>query len=355
LFLLTIILHHSKAMATIPVTKISVLLPVYNTHPDHLKAAIDSVLAQTFQDFELIICNDASTDPRTEEMALSYADSRIRYLKNETNSGIAKVRNDMIGHATGEYLAVMDHDDLCLPARFEKQIAYMDAHPEVAICGTAHKRFGKMFKNNVIRYPEHHDDIQSELFFKNVIHHPSAMMRKDVLVKHGLRYDETLVSANDRKLFMDVSAVAQLHNLQEVLCLYRLHRGMTSRNKRVKILNEQKTLRQGFIQKIGANLSDAEFEVLNHYIMSGRNKIKDLATLISVESVLSKVIAANRVSGFLPVHSFEKKCAKYFIKRCYNAAVYGLVSSRELLANTSIPVSSVKQPAVLKLVNYLKG
>lgn len=337
-------------------TKVSVLLPVYNTDPVHLKEAIDSILSQTFTDFELLILNDASPEAHVEKTVLSYSDKRIRYIRHEENSGIAKIRNVLIDLAQGEYLAVMDHDDISLPTRLEKQVAYMDANPEVAICGTAHKRFGKLFKNNVIRYPQDDADIRAELFFKCVVHHPSAMMRKEVLITHNIRYDESLISANDRKLYMDVSEFAKLHNLPDILCLYRLHAGMTSRTKRQAIVAEQKVIRKTFLEKMGAQLTPGQIDILNDYIMSGRSRIKNADTLKQVESVLSALVAANRQSHYLPAAQFENKCAKYFVKRCYNAAFYGRISSGKLLQQTILPVEKIKKPIFLKLINaFYKG
>ena len=103
--------------------RVSVLLPVYNTRPEHLREAIDSILAQTFADFELLILNDCSTNADVEEVVKSYTDPRIVYAVNERNLGISPSRNRLLDMAQGEYLAVMDHDDISLPERFEKQVA----------------------------------------------------------------------------------------------------------------------------------------------------------------------------------------------------------------------------------------
>ena len=115
--------------------RVSVLLPVYNTRPEHLREAIDSILAQTFADFELLILNDCSTNTDVEEVVKSYTDPRIVYAVNERNLGISPSRNRLLDMAQGEYLAVMDHDDISLPERFEKQVAFLDAHPDVGIVG----------------------------------------------------------------------------------------------------------------------------------------------------------------------------------------------------------------------------
>ena len=114
--------------------KISVVMPAYNAE-NYIREAIDSILAQTFRDFEFLIIDDGSTD-HTVEIIRSYSDSRIRLYQNERNMGVAATLNRGLDLARGEYIARMDADDISLPERFAKQAAYMDAHPDVAVCGS---------------------------------------------------------------------------------------------------------------------------------------------------------------------------------------------------------------------------
>ena len=102
-------------------TKISVLMPVYNTPENYLREAVESILAQTCADFEFLILNDASTDDNVEKVINSYDDKRIRYWQNDRNLGISLSRNKLIGLSRGEYLAVFDHDDVSLPERLENR------------------------------------------------------------------------------------------------------------------------------------------------------------------------------------------------------------------------------------------
>jgi len=331
--------------------KISVLLPVYNTNTVHLREAIDSVLNQTFNDFELLIYNDASTQQSVEDVVLSYSDPRIRYFKGVKNLGIARTRNLLIDEAHGEYLAVMDHDDRCLPIRFEKQIAWMESHPDVAICGTGHKRFGRLFKSDTIIYPSEDEEIRTALFFKNVIHHPSTMMRRSVLMKYNLRYDTRFISVNDRKLYTEIAKHGQLANLPEVLCLYRLHANMTSKKKRQLISNEQAVLRNDFLQQMGATLTNSQLEILNSRIMNGRARIRNFKTLEDIKNVLDILISANDSSGYLPKGLFRKECAKYLLKRCTNAAIFGGISSKSILKDINLKQMDLRQPLLLRLVN----
>lgn len=109
--------------------EVSVLLPVYNTPEDFLRQAVESILNQTFQDFELLIVNDASTTD-VEKVIRSYSDSRIKYFKNKTNLGISGTRNILLDKAQGKYLAVMDHDDISLPERLAREVGFPRLPPK---------------------------------------------------------------------------------------------------------------------------------------------------------------------------------------------------------------------------------
>lgn len=333
---------------------ISVLLPIYNTDPVHLRDAIDSVLVQSFSDFELIIVDDYPHDSAAADLVQSYTDARIKFVRHTQNVGISGTRNEMLDMAQGEFIAVMDHDDLCLPDRFARQIAVMRANPDIGVCGTAYKRFGRAFKGQVIRYPQDDVDIRAGLFFKNLIHHPSAMIRKSVLDAHNIRYDTRLVSVNDRRLYRDISEHAKLHNLPDVLCLYRLHAQMTSRTRRDEIVREQCIFRAEYLEKMNAQLDNHQVDILNHYITKGRCRITDFNILKDIETTLLKISTANTLCGYLPQESFDNLCAEYFIKRCVNAMWYGRIGSGKMLAQTGLSVQNVRIPPVLRIFNLLK-
>ena len=119
---------------------ISVVLPAYNVQ-DTIGESIDSILSQTFTDFELIIINDGSQD-NTEEVIHAYSDKRIRYYRNEKNEGLIYTLNRGLDLAQGKYIARMDADDVSLPTRFEKQVKVMEESPNIVVCGTQIILFG---------------------------------------------------------------------------------------------------------------------------------------------------------------------------------------------------------------------
>ena len=333
--------------------KISVLMPIYKTNPEHLKKAIASVINQTFTDFEFLILDDCPVDQESERIVKSYQDKRISYRHNTKNMGIANTHTALMQWAQSPYWAMMDHDDVMDKKRLEKQIAFMESHPNIGICGTAYRRFGTWKKCGVIYPSEHSDDIKAELFFKCPMLHPSIMIRADVAKKHHIFYNANYISANDRRLYLDMMPYTDFHNLPEVLMNYRMHANMTSKTKRDAITAEQKRLRAEILANMRAELSTEEEQILNDFVLKGRCRIKDEGVLEQVANVLKKIDTANQKSGYFPRKSFAELCAKYLIKRCLNAAIYGRISSRTLLQQTTLPVDRAKKPLLLKMLKVM--
>lgn len=212
--------------------KISVLMPIYKTNEVHLKGAIDSILAQTMMDFEFLILNDSPDATYLDDVVKSYKDKRIKYLKNDKNMGITPSRNKLIDLAKGEYLAVMDHDDISLPERFEKQAAYLDQHPDVGVVSCWAESFGDKVKQT--RYPTEDIQIKLALMKSCAILHPASMIRRKAL--GNLRYEEQFSPAEDYGLWCRLIAHTNFHNLGEVLFHYRLHNTNTSKTQSDKML-----------------------------------------------------------------------------------------------------------------------
>ncbi|WJS95137.1 glycosyltransferase [Flavobacterium johnsoniae] len=212
--------------------KITVLMPVYNCEL-YIKEALESILNQTFSDFELLIIDDASSDS-TVSIIKNYNDSRLRLIEKDKNSGITNSLNYGLSIARGEYIARMDGDDISFPERFEKQVAFLDANPEIILCGTNYKVIGK---NENIILPECNESIKIRLLRDNCIAHPSVMMRRQKLIESSVLYDPIKESAEDYDLWVRLLAFGKLYNLQDFLLQYRVHEMQISK-KRQKQQNE---------------------------------------------------------------------------------------------------------------------
>lgn len=210
--------------------KVSVLIPVYNAS-SFLRETINSVLSQTFSDFELILLNDCSQD-NSEQIISEFDDDRIRYYKNERNLGIAPTRNKLIDFSNGEYLAVLDNDDIMKSDRLEKQVRYLDEHQEVSVVGSYFELFDSKQKNFFRRFA---------LLFGLVWCHPkfptledalkgmvltlsTSMMRKKDLIENRIRYNGDYSPAEDYDLLKQALFKGlKLANMPEVLTFYNLH------------------------------------------------------------------------------------------------------------------------------------
>ncbi len=203
-------------------TRVSVIMPVYNTKEEYLREAIESILNQTFADFEFIIINDGSTN-NAEDVILSYKDERIKYIKQE-NQGIPKTRNKGFKMATGEYIALVDSDDISLPERFEKQVKYLDENKKISVLGSCFEIFPEY---SIVTHPKTPKILD---FLKGCyIAQPTVMLRKSDFDKYNLRYNEDFKVAQDYELWSRAVRVLNFENLQEVLLKYRWHESNNSK------------------------------------------------------------------------------------------------------------------------------
>ena len=201
--------------------KVTVLMPVYNGKK-YLGEAIESILNQTFTDFEFLIINDGSTDQSTQ-IINSFNDLRIKLIKNEENLGLTKSLNKGLDLAKGKYIARMDADDISLPKRLEIQVKFMDNNPSIGITGSWVKIFGEQIKSFVKKFPANSNEIMTLLLFNNALSHPSVIMRKTFLDRNNLKYDETLIYSQDYELWTRAFKHFRISNIKKVLLLYRVH------------------------------------------------------------------------------------------------------------------------------------
>jgi glycosyltransferase involved in cell wall biosynthesis len=209
--------------------KVSVLMPVYNTEEKFLREAIESILNQTFVDFEFIIINDGSTN-NAKEVILSYSDSRIKYYEQE-NKGLIVTLNYGLTLCKGQYIARMDSDDISYPDRFQQQIEILDKNPQIGVVGALLRTipYGELL--NYKEKPKYLDILKG-----CQLGHPVVMIRKSILDKFDLKY-ENFKHAEDYDLWSRIIKYTQIYNIQDVLLDYRIHPSAVS----IKYADIQKT------------------------------------------------------------------------------------------------------------------
>lgn len=180
---------------------ISIVMPVYNAG-DYLSECMESILSQSYTNFELIIIDDGSTD-QSVNILNSYPDKRIKLIKNEHN--FIRSLNLGLERSSGKYIARMDSDDIMMPDRLQKQYDYMENNPDIDVCGSWLKVFGKI--QNIFTGPTSHTDIVKNMLLKNTIYHPSVLLRRSSLFDQTdlkFSYKEEYIYAEDYKLWIDL-------------------------------------------------------------------------------------------------------------------------------------------------------
>ena len=208
-----------KDINTIQFPLVSVIMPVFNAG-NYIADAISSVLNQSLTNFELLIYDDASTD-HTYNIIRTFSDERIIYEKMPENVGYVSLRNKGIDNAKGKFIAWMDADDVSMPTRFEEQVYFLETHPHIGICGSWYEFFGD--KSGIVKCPVSFEDIKYSLFFGTPFGNPSVMMKKELIDKHGLRYDGEFYATEDYDMFERASLCFKLANIPKVLLKYRKH------------------------------------------------------------------------------------------------------------------------------------
>ncbi|HVY76294.1 MAG TPA: glycosyltransferase [Puia sp.] len=204
---------------------VSIVMPVYNGEK-YLKEAIDSVLSQTYSNIELLVIDDGSSDA-SAAIVSNYPDDRVKLIRNEVNSGIVFSRNRGLELAEGEYIATLDADDIALPDRIERQVSFLDTHPEYGLCGTYFRtvdKDGKLMRE--VRFPTESEDINSYLVLGNCFCASTVMIRANLGKK--LRYRESFDIVEDYDLWYRVSKEAKVANLPFCGTYYRVHSGNIS-------------------------------------------------------------------------------------------------------------------------------
>ena len=199
--------------------RVSVIMSVYNEE-HYVAGAIDSILGQTFGDFEFVIIDDGSVD-RTPAILRGYQDPRLR-IHHQTNQGQSVALNRGIRSASGSYIARMDADDVALPYRLEKEVAFLDTHPEIGLVGTwCVKVDSRTGQERLQSLPEKDAAIRRFMTIDNPFIHSSVMIRRRVLDSVGL-YDEGLIW-QDYELWVRIARYHQMANISEPLIIRRKH------------------------------------------------------------------------------------------------------------------------------------
>lgn len=269
---------------------VTVLMSVFNGER-YLGVAIESILSQTYHNIEFLIINDASTD-NSAAIISSYHDNRIRLITNPENLRLTKSLNKGIELANGKYIARMDADDKSLPERIERQVAFMERHPEVGLCGTFIRSWSDVENENYdVHFRTTHDEIKFKLFFDTHFPHPAAMLRKSVLEEHQLRYDTVNRVAQDYELWNKMADYCEIAIIPEVLVWKRTHAEMTSVRSNKEQLQVVRNIHGKLMAKLGVTVSERELDIYERFVAKVVPETKE--DLFMLLDLFDKLIVGN--------------------------------------------------------------
>ncbi len=295
------------------IPKVTVLMPVYNGQKS-LRQAIDSILNQTYKNFEFLIINDGSSD-ESELIIRSYSDKRIRLINNERNIKLISTLNKGLELARGEYIVRMDCDDISLPHRIQTQVDFMDNNPEVGVCGSWIKLFGKG-KPRVIKHYSSKDDIKCSFLFLGSLAHPSVIIRKSMFAKYGLQYSGEYIHVEDFELWSRCCFLFPMANIPEVLLLYRINPEGISQKHTLEQAKATKRVIQKSLTESGISITPTDIALHEIVVFSNRLTESQKEYLESVGKWLYSLVKDNdKIQKYNPV-SLRKVVIDYWLLFC---------------------------------------
>jgi glycosyltransferase involved in cell wall biosynthesis len=284
---------------------LSVILPVYNAEA-YILSSINSILQQSYSEFELIVIDDASTD-NTVHIIESLHDERIKLIKKPVNTGYTDSLNMALECAAGKFIARMDADDTAHPNRLAKQVEYMESNTDCVLCGS----FVKLIpENNIHTYPVQHDEILEQLFFSNAFAHPSVIIRKSVLDRNKLRYDKTFEPTEDYELWSRLAVLGKVHNLNQTYLNYRVHNNQISSYKRELQQNNKHRVRMNMFKRIDEQLDEHDDFLKMNLISDYENTEKIVHELKRRYLLVDRLRLINKEKQVYPEKVFSRVCAR---------------------------------------------
>ncbi len=298
--------------------KVTVFIPVYNRE-QYVGEAIESILAQTFSDFEILLVDDGSTDHSVDKIR-SFPDPRIRLVCNEENLGIPKTRNKGVELARGQYMAMLDSDDRAYPERLEKQVAFLDLHPEYAQIGSWCRMMDAQGRilNKIKRQPVLPDDIHAQFLFRCAMSNRSIMARTAILQEYGYRND--FLRCQDYELHVRLAKHYKLGNLPECLVYGRIHtEQITGQTTDLGDAKKQEII-SGQLNELGVAFSQEDLDP--HLTLSRMRKsrfIPDADYLEWSREWLGRLQQANKETHCYAEPAFSHALSEKWLQACWTA------------------------------------
>lgn len=332
---------------------VSVVMSVYNGEK-YLKEAIESVLNQTYADFEFIIINDGSTD-NSLSIINYFSDSRIILINNEGNKGLIYSLNKGIEVSKGNFIARMDSDDICMLDRFHLQVKSFNDNPNAIIVGSDYYQLNGE-NQTYIKNINDSDYQKATLLFSTCFCHPTVMM-KNIFKKENVFYNENYIHAEDYKLWTDLAFKGKFLNINKPLLKYRHHESQISNTKNDTQLRISKMIRADFLKKLNFSLSENQFLTLN--IIGDNVFITTVELLLKIENCLLQLKKQNHKSSFFNQISFNSFLNKFWLDSCGNTNLgfkaYSIYSNSDLSKLISYSIKDRTKLLIKCLIRKFKN
>lgn len=300
---------------------VTVVMPVFNGEK-YLRYSVESILRQTYTNFELLIINDGSTD-RSFEIVKSYHDPRIRFIDNKKNLGLIDTRNLGLREARGNYIALLDSDDVTYPTRLVEQVAAMENDPDLTLLGSwiyCIDEHGNRLNNMAWQPQVSSDRIPSALLFENCFATSSIFIRKSALP--ATRYRDEYPLAEDYDLYVRIAQKSKIANLPRFLSCYRTHGESISKKKSQQMEECVRNIISCQLESIGIKATKREMDVHRHIIWP--TLPCDALLIEEAELWLRKLYAANSKTGNFRESYFEAELCDRWFALCNNSSHLGI-------------------------------
>lgn len=300
-------------------------MPTYNVAP-YVKEAIESVLRQTYRDFEMLVIDDCSTD-ETVSIVRGIDDPRIHIVQNEKNVGLAENLNRGLSHITTEYVARMDGDDIAEPYWLEREVAVLDDHPDIGICSGGFARFGTI--TSKVRFPEMHEDCMANMLFECSVIVPT--FRMSLYLDHGLRYSTEAFPAEDYRFWAESLRVTKIYNIPETLFRYRMHPTQICSARREEQQRKVARVRRYMLEWLSPDFSEEEKEYYIGQFMA--THITSKRDLHERKDFCRKMIEKNRSVWNFDEVALRRRLEKHLTLTLYNTIVNNYFQERYSLSH----------------------
>ena len=305
---------------------VSVIMPVYNGEK-FISEAVQSIIGQSYNNWEIVAINDASTDSSVEILK-EFNETRIRIYENESNKGISYSRNRAIDLAKGKYIALMDNDDVSLPDRLSEQANYMENHEDIDVLSGANKIIdekGELVQEitYVLKNPKY---IKAKLLFENVFYNGTTMIRKAKLDEYNIRYRNNQYGMEDYRFWVECSKKMNMTSIDSFIYKHRLHSdNETKKNKSQSVKEREKCyfeIQKFSLEQSGFKLEENDYEVIFNVLKEGSVTCENKENVDELTKVFNKIVNQARTMKMNNVEEIEILCKQKICKAIRSCCNY---------------------------------